>query len=279
MKRQLQHKQMLIWIGQRFLFLFQHHQAKTKKHKFMMVTYLILELKWSQSWKFWLEKQLISRLLKFWKSKVCLFLLVGSMAELKAIKAQQESYEQKRAVELAETQRLEAAERRKADEAEKRRKQEVDRLKQEQELIKKVGAKTIANDFLANLETSVFARLQKEGIFEDPLHQQVRELYLPLLTEQVEANLQKQRESNDLIDAILGLLFIVSVYKIEFNLDQQQEGICNNLNAIADYHRKSNDAKRQQEAELESKSFSASEGEPQQVPSNDALVESQSTDE
>jgi hypothetical protein len=105
--------------------------------------------------------------------------------ELKAIKAQQEYFEQRRAAELAEAQRLEAAEQRRQQEVQRRRQQEQQRVAREAEVAGKLAARTLTKQYLASMQESVLARLAKAGMFQDPLVQEVENVFLPWLADAV----------------------------------------------------------------------------------------------
>ncbi len=105
--------------------------------------------------------------------------------ELKAIKAQQELFEQRRAVELAEAQRLEAAEHRRLGEKQRRLQQEQERIKKEQDVASKMVARTMAKDQMVSLQETVLTRLHKAGMFPDPIMHEVDTVFMPWLFESV----------------------------------------------------------------------------------------------
>jgi len=98
--------------------------------------------------------------------------------ELEAIRRQQEEFEAVRNVELAEVQRLEAEARRKQQEKDRRVKQERERLAERTELEEKIAARSFAQQYLSSLHNGVFAMLQEEGHFYDPVKKEVEEIFL-----------------------------------------------------------------------------------------------------
>ncbi len=116
---------------------------------------------------------------------VCWCLEIFLKTELKAIKAQQELFEQRRAAELAEAQRLEAAENRRVQEKARRTQQEQARLAQEKELADKMAARKLAKSQMSTLQESVLHHLAGVGAHNDPLKQEIDSVFMPWLVESV----------------------------------------------------------------------------------------------
>lgn len=98
--------------------------------------------------------------------------------ELEAIRLQQEEYEAIRNVEIAEVQRLEAELRRKTQEKERRIAQEKQRVEDKRLLEEKIAARSFAHEYLGSLHEEVFALLEEEGVFYDPVEKEVEEIFL-----------------------------------------------------------------------------------------------------
>jgi hypothetical protein len=124
--------------------------------------------------------------------------------ELKAIKAQQEYFEQRRAVELAEAQRLEAADKRRMQEIARRKAQEEKRLQREREIAAKLAARSMTKDYLSNLQETVLGRLSKAGMFQDPIVQEVEHVFLPWLADATSALLAAAAVGQQLAHALVG---------------------------------------------------------------------------
>jgi len=109
--------------------------------------------------------------------------------ELAALRAHQDEFEQIRAAELAEVQRLEAEAARREQERQRRATQERERLAREQSVKAKVAAAAYARKYLNTVRTAVFSKLLVEGAFTDPLAQEVEEQFLPGILQNVSQRL------------------------------------------------------------------------------------------
>ncbi|EPZ32432.1 hypothetical protein ROZALSC1DRAFT_27439 [Rozella allomycis CSF55] len=111
--------------------------------------------------------------------------------ELTLLKKHQEEYERKRNIEIAETQRMEAAEARRSEE------------KKMQQAAEKIAARAFSKSYLHKLMPTVFTSLQNHGFIYDPIEQQVKNQFLPWLTENVKEEIDRERLSRMLIDDII----------------------------------------------------------------------------
>lgn len=124
--------------------------------------------------------------------------------ELEAIMRAQTEFLSVRNVELAEVQRLEADARRKTQEKQRRVQQEQERLEEQRKLESKVAARAFAQQFLATLHEDVFAVLEEEGRFVDPLEAEVEEIFMPALMAGLRAQYSVYQEaSNSLTQLIM----------------------------------------------------------------------------
>ena len=123
--------------------------------------------------------------------------------ELAAIRRRQEDFEQARNAELAEVQRLEAEARRKFEEKERRVTQESERIVQEQDVTEKVAARAFAKEYLTDLHENVFGGLVDDGHFYDPLVKEVEDVFMPWVTDQVVAQLDRVALSRKLAAKVL----------------------------------------------------------------------------
>eukprot|EP00455_Lapot_gusevi_P055553 TRINITY_DN9042_c0_g4_i12.p1 TRINITY_DN9042_c0_g4~~TRINITY_DN9042_c0_g4_i12.p1 ORF type:complete len:429 (-),score=95.88 TRINITY_DN9042_c0_g4_i12:279-1442(-) len=143
--------------------------------------------------------------------------------ELRAIRAQQELYEQRRALEIAEAQRLEAAEKRRLEEIQRRKAQEEARIEKERQLASKIAARTLAKDYLGSLQQSVFSRLEKAGLFYDPLVKEVEENFMPWLVEKVVVNLETEKSGRNFVDDLLQEALRTQLHDFHIALQKQEE--------------------------------------------------------
>lgn len=123
--------------------------------------------------------------------------------ELAAIRAHQEEFEQIRAQELAEVQRLEAEARRKEAERRRRKEQEMQRLKREDQTRAKVAAIAFARQFVGQVRDSVFGRLATEGHFYDPVAKEMEEAVMPKLLQQAEAKTDSRATARRIADDLI----------------------------------------------------------------------------
>lgn len=123
--------------------------------------------------------------------------------ELAAIRAHQEEFEQIRAQELAEVQRLEAEARRKEAERRRRKEQEMQRLRREETTRAKVAAIAFARQFVGQVRDSVFGRLATEGHFYDPVTREMEEKVMPKLLASAEAKTDSRATARRLADDLI----------------------------------------------------------------------------
>jgi hypothetical protein len=127
--------------------------------------------------------------------------------ELAAVRRHQEEFEQLRAAELAEVQRLEAEARRKAEEKRRRMQQEASRLRREAQAKDKVAAAAFAHQYVGQVRSSVFEALQRSGAFFDPLVREIETKFLPGVADAAAARIDQrtlaQRIADDLIQHAL----------------------------------------------------------------------------
>jgi len=107
--------------------------------------------------------------------------------ELAAIRRRQDDFEEERNAELLEVQRLEAESSRKYAEKTRRLTQERERKRLQAELKEKVAARSFARTYLSEMNANVFADLEKDGAFFDPVKKEVEEVFLPWLFDGVVA--------------------------------------------------------------------------------------------
>jgi hypothetical protein len=126
--------------------------------------------------------------------------------ELEAIRIQQEEYEAIRNVEIAEVQRLEAELRRKEEEKKRRIEQEKQRVLERRLLEEKIAARSFSQQYLGQLHISVFAMLEAEGVFYDPVQREVEEIFLQdivvSLTDRVKAYEIASMMAEELLESV-----------------------------------------------------------------------------
>lgn len=105
--------------------------------------------------------------------------------ELESIRLQQQEFESLRDVELSEVQRLEAAARRRAQEKERRLAQEKKRVADKRALEEKIIARSFSQHYLGSLHTAVFDDLQADGLFYDPVHREIEDVFMTNLLSQI----------------------------------------------------------------------------------------------
>jgi len=123
--------------------------------------------------------------------------------ELAAIRAHQEEFEQIRAQELAEVQRMEAAARRKEAERRRRKDQEMQRVHQEDQTKAKVAAIAFARQFVGKVRDSVFGRLVTEGHFYDPVAREMEEKVMPALLASTERKTDSRATARRMADELI----------------------------------------------------------------------------
>lgn len=123
--------------------------------------------------------------------------------ELAAIRRRQDEFEAERNAELLEVQRLEAEAARKLAEKKRRVMQEKERKRLQQDLKEKVAARSFARTYLAEMNATVFAALEREGQFYDPVKREIDEVFLPWLLDGAVAQAQQVAIASSLADDIL----------------------------------------------------------------------------
>lgn len=123
--------------------------------------------------------------------------------ELAALRAHQEEFEQIRAAELAEVQRLEAEAVRRDEERKRRAAQEIARVKREAAVKAKVAATAYARRYLNSVRTAVFSKLLMECAFTDPLAKAVEEDFLPGVLDGAMARLAQRATATQAVDSVL----------------------------------------------------------------------------
>lgn len=123
--------------------------------------------------------------------------------ELREIRHRQEIFEQARNAELAEVQRLEAEAKRKYAEKQRRLDEEQRRLSAQAELEEKVAARVYAKHYLSDLHTQVFDSLIETGHFYDPLHKDIREVFVPDIVQHASALAHNTDIARKLVETIL----------------------------------------------------------------------------
>lgn len=123
--------------------------------------------------------------------------------EMAELKRQQEEFDQVRAAELAETQRLERAEERRYKEKEAAKAKEAEQMAAQLALAKRLQSRAFAKKVFENLEDKVLSQLESEGYFYDVVEREVETEFLPWLKAQVNAHLEKKQEARDMLDALI----------------------------------------------------------------------------
>ncbi len=137
--------------------------------------------------------------------------------ELKVLRAQRSFFEQKRNAAISEAQRLEAECLRRFEEKERRLAQARARAAAEKAMATKVAACTTARNYLSNLQVSVLSSLQQQGVFYEPLAQQVEFVFMPYITQLVDARLQDIDDARREVDALLA----AAVSKVKFEIAEK----------------------------------------------------------
>jgi len=120
--------------------------------------------------------------------------------ELANMRAHQDEFDQIRAAELAEAQRMEEAEKRRADEKERRLQQERQRVANERTLSKKVAARGFAHRYIGDVVSDVFGNLANSGFFYDPLVKEIESDFVPWLLDGVGSSVSGLLEAQALLD-------------------------------------------------------------------------------
>ncbi|KAJ3348181.1 Radial spoke head protein 3 [Allomyces javanicus] len=124
-------------------------------------------------------------------------------AELAGLRRRQRDFAARRQAELVEVQRLEQAERRRVEEKERRKAEAARVLAEKQESAAKVAAASFAAVYLANLVPAALASLQDDGFFYNAREREIQQTFLPWLTSQVDARVQRLAVARQLLDGLL----------------------------------------------------------------------------
>eukprot|EP00753_Platysulcus_tardus_P022704 PLAT9920.1.p2 GENE.PLAT9920.1~~PLAT9920.1.p2 ORF type:complete len:376 (+),score=139.97 PLAT9920.1:43-1128(+) len=135
--------------------------------------------------------------------------------ELESIRKHKERFEQQRNAELAEVQRLEAEHKRRDAEKQRRMEQERARLAREQEVREKMAARSFAKDYLSDLQTTVFDRLQQAGHFFDPVAREVEADFMPWVLSRVSSTVEEMATARACVDATIGHALKLAHDKLE----------------------------------------------------------------
>eukprot|EP00292_Cryptomonas_paramecium_P012587 CAMPEP_0113691576 /NCGR_PEP_ID=MMETSP0038_2-20120614/18531_1 /TAXON_ID=2898 /ORGANISM="Cryptomonas paramecium" /LENGTH=364 /DNA_ID=CAMNT_0000613243 /DNA_START=156 /DNA_END=1246 /DNA_ORIENTATION=+ /assembly_acc=CAM_ASM_000170 len=121
--------------------------------------------------------------------------------ELANMRAHQDEFDQIRAAELAEAQRMEEAERRRFEEKERRLAQERERVANERSVARKVAAQGFAHRYVGDVVANVFGSLEQTGFFYDPLVKEIEDVFMPWLLGGVSSNIQAMHDAERTVDA------------------------------------------------------------------------------
>merc|ERR1712048_183054 len=123
--------------------------------------------------------------------------------ELATLRAQQRRFQQRRAAELAETQRLAEQDRRKEEEKARRVEQQREALRPEKETADKVAARLFAVNFLEDLVPAVMGTLSRNGYFMSETARDIETEYMPWLMECIHKQMDKDQIARKLLDLII----------------------------------------------------------------------------
>lgn len=123
--------------------------------------------------------------------------------ELATLRSHQRRFQQRRAAELAETQRLAEQDRRREDEKRRRVEQQREALRLEKETADKVAARLFAVNFLEDLVPAVLGTLNRNGYFSSATTRDLETDYLPWLMDCLHAQMSKDEIARKLLDLII----------------------------------------------------------------------------
>lgn len=123
--------------------------------------------------------------------------------ELATLRAHQRRFQQRRAAELAETQRLAEQDRRREEEKRRRVEQQREALRLEKETADKVAARLFAVNFLEDLVPAVLGTLNRNGYFSSATARDIEADYLPWLMNCIHAQMDKDTIARQLLDLII----------------------------------------------------------------------------
>merc|ERR1712168_939799 len=123
--------------------------------------------------------------------------------EIATLRAHQRRFQQRRAAELAETQRLAEQDRRKEEEKHRRVEQQREALRLEKETADKVAARLFAVNFLEDLVPAVLGTLNRNGYFSSATARDLESEYLPWLMNCIHQQMDKDTIARNLLDLII----------------------------------------------------------------------------
>ena len=123
--------------------------------------------------------------------------------ELATLRAHQRRFQQRRAAELAETQRLAEQDRRREEEKKRRVEQQREALRLEKETADKVAARLFAVNFLEDLVPAVLGTLNRNGYFSSATARDLEADYLPWLMNCIHQQMDKDTIARKLLDLII----------------------------------------------------------------------------
>jgi len=123
--------------------------------------------------------------------------------ELATLRAHQRRFQQRRAAELAETQRLAEQDRRREDEKRRRVEQQREALRLEKETADKVAARLFAVNFLEDLVPAVLGTLNRNGYFSSATARDLEADYLPWLMNCIHQQMDKDTIARQLLDLVI----------------------------------------------------------------------------
>lgn len=123
--------------------------------------------------------------------------------ELATLRAHQRRFQQRRAAELAETQRLAEQDRRREEEKKRRVEQQREALRLEKETADKVAARLFAVNFLEDLVPAVLGTLNRNGYFSSSTARDLEADYLPWLMNCIHQQMDKDTIARKLLDLII----------------------------------------------------------------------------
>jgi len=123
--------------------------------------------------------------------------------EIAILRAHQRRFQQRRAAELAETQRLAEQDRRKDEEKHRRVEQQREALRLEKETADKVAARLFAVNFLEDLVPAVLGTLNRNGYFSSASAREIEADYLPWLMNCLHKQMDKDAIARQLLDLVI----------------------------------------------------------------------------
>lgn len=162
--------------------------------------------------------------------------------ELANLRAHQDEYDQIRAAELAEAQRMEAAETRRAQEKERRIKQERERVSNERTVAKKVAARGFSHRYIGDVVSDVFGNLEGTGFFYDPLVKEIEDSFVPWLLDGVGSSIAGVQEAQNIMDASVSAAIDLGAKKKQASQDEYDAIQAAKLKAIEDAKRAEEEA-------------------------------------